>query len=396
MGRRGRAGPALSRRRRRDPSALGYRAAPGGRCSPESAGSTIRLSSTSSRPSIVRKSSSVPVDHACGLHAVGYCTGYFVTPPHSLRTPPADDRRRSQQRRGSAAIWAASAHGRSAAGPGDERAVEGPHGADVVADRVVAPLALGERPTPQPEKSLRPMRCFTTAFAFDLSTMPLQSSWPLFDERESTCFLPCRAQARATPSLTQKSRLKRRRGRPPAARGPRREPGPSDESSQAGAAQLRVVRVALKLAGRPRKAGEASVVVGDRVPGVLPALVLQPSPRCGAGTTRSRYPSGRRTRRSTAARPGLALEVSDEPPVAGPRVRTRRAGSRRGRSRPRSRSRENAAAPRRPSAPRTASRGGSVRDPRHESRRPGCLPGPEGAKRCRRQLGRERERLEAP
>ena len=46
-----------------------------------SAGSTMRWSPSGSRPSIVRSSSSgAPVDQACGLHAVGYCTGYFVTP----------------------------------------------------------------------------------------------------------------------------------------------------------------------------------------------------------------------------------------------------------------------------------------------------------------------------
>ena len=45
-----------------------------------SAGSTMRWSPIGSSPSIVRRSSSgVPVDHACGLHAVGYCTGYLVT-----------------------------------------------------------------------------------------------------------------------------------------------------------------------------------------------------------------------------------------------------------------------------------------------------------------------------
>ena len=46
-----------------------------------SAGSTSRCSPNGSSPSIVRISKSgAPVDHACGLHAVGYCTGYFVTP----------------------------------------------------------------------------------------------------------------------------------------------------------------------------------------------------------------------------------------------------------------------------------------------------------------------------
>ena len=45
-----------------------------------SAGSTMRCSPIGSRPSIVRRrSSGAPVDQACGLHAVGYCTGYLVT-----------------------------------------------------------------------------------------------------------------------------------------------------------------------------------------------------------------------------------------------------------------------------------------------------------------------------
>ena len=43
-------------------------------------GSTTRCSPTGSSPSIVRSSSSgAPVDHAWGLQAVGYWTGYFVT-----------------------------------------------------------------------------------------------------------------------------------------------------------------------------------------------------------------------------------------------------------------------------------------------------------------------------
>ena len=41
-----------------------------------SAGSTTRCSPSGSSPSIVRRNSSgAPVDHACGLQAVGYCTG---------------------------------------------------------------------------------------------------------------------------------------------------------------------------------------------------------------------------------------------------------------------------------------------------------------------------------
>jgi hypothetical protein len=45
-----------------------------------SAGSTTRWSPCGSRPSIVRRySSGAPVDHACGLQAVGNSTGYFVS-----------------------------------------------------------------------------------------------------------------------------------------------------------------------------------------------------------------------------------------------------------------------------------------------------------------------------
>ena len=69
-----------ARTRRCAPSGPGCRAARGGRCRPASAGSTTRCSPTGSSPSIVRRNSSgAPVDHACGLHAVGYCTGYFVS-----------------------------------------------------------------------------------------------------------------------------------------------------------------------------------------------------------------------------------------------------------------------------------------------------------------------------
>ena len=40
----------------------------------------MRRSPIGSRPSIVRRRSrGAPVDQACGLHAVGYWTGYFVS-----------------------------------------------------------------------------------------------------------------------------------------------------------------------------------------------------------------------------------------------------------------------------------------------------------------------------
>src|SRR5665811_445443 len=48
-----------------------------------------------------------------------------------------------------------------------------------------------------------------------------------------------------------------------------------DEPRQAGAADFGVVGIALQFAGGAREARQRAVVVGDRVPGVLPALVLK-------------------------------------------------------------------------------------------------------------------------
>src|SRR4029453_8586119 len=112
------------------------------------------------------------------------------------------------------------------------------------------------------------MSCRATALALALSTMPFQSRCPLFDESESTRRPSAsRAMAKYSPSSTQKSRFNRRfrsEARPPAA------------SAQPGAGDLGVVGVALEPAGGPGKAREPAVVVGDGVPGVLPALVLKP------------------------------------------------------------------------------------------------------------------------
>jgi hypothetical protein len=73
---------------------------------------------------------------------------------------------------------------------------------------------------------------------------------------------------------TQKSRLKRR-FRSAACLELVSEVRSLRPAREPSAAHLRVVRVALELAGRPREAGEPPVAVRDRVPRVLPALVFE-------------------------------------------------------------------------------------------------------------------------
>ena len=131
--------------------------------------------------------------------------------------------------------------------------------------------------TPQPENSRLPMRCAATALALDLSTIPLHRRWPLFEVSVSTCRpSSSRATAKYWPSSTQKSRLNRRFRS--AASFSRRSANPTSchtEPGQARAADLGVIGIALELAcgaGEPR---QGAVAERDRVPRVLPALVLE-------------------------------------------------------------------------------------------------------------------------
>ena len=166
----------------------------------------------------------------------------------------------------------------AAQAPGDERVVERPDGADVVADRVVAALALGQRAhAPAGEEPWRPSggarrpspstcrRCRSRADG--RCSTSSESTW-----RPSASS----ASAKYSPSSTQKSRLKRRLRSAACFSSSSAKAGSFQTSArQAGAAHLGVVGVALQLAGRPREAGQRAVAVGDRVPGVLPALVLE-------------------------------------------------------------------------------------------------------------------------
>ena len=198
------------------------------------------------------------------------------------------------------------------------------------------------------------------------------------------------------PSATQKSLLKRRlRSAASASRLVGVLRVVPEQPSQPRAAHLRVVGVALQFAGRPREPGQPAVRVADRVPGVLPALVLQAGLLVASlvrdvavahqvgvvvdpGERRAGLGSSSRTRscrRSTA--------------------RTRRAGPRTAASRRRCRSRASAGAPRTRSARRSATRAGSGRDPHRGSRRPGCPASRPAPAAWSRRDRRERQRLQA-
>ena len=100
----------------------------------------------------------------------------------------------------------------------------------------------------------------------------------MFEVSESILRLwPSSASAKKSRSGIQKSSLKRRlsvRRLALELGGPRRIV--PDLARQAGGAPLGVVGVALQLAGGAGRVGQSSVGEGDRVPGVLPALVFEP------------------------------------------------------------------------------------------------------------------------
>ena len=156
----------------------------------------------------------MPVDQACGLHAVGYCTGYFVAfarvSAERLGQSSVEERGRIEDAgRDLRGLLLESVAPQA---PGDERVVERPHRADVVADRVVPALARSRACAhPSPRTGAGPSgaarrpslstcrRCRSTAGG-RCSTRARRPG------RRSR-----RARARSIrSSATQKSRLKRR------------------------------------------------------------------------------------------------------------------------------------------------------------------------------------------
>ena len=100
----------------------------------------------------------------------------------------------------------------------------------------------------------------------------------MFDVSESTLrFFPSSASAKKLRSGIQKSRLKRCFSSAACCSSAVAQPGiVPDVARQARHAHLGVVDVALQLAGRARRRRDRAVGERDRVPRVLPALVVEP------------------------------------------------------------------------------------------------------------------------
>ncbi len=90
------------------------------------------------------------MDQACGLHAVGYCTGNSVAfariAGEGLRQSATEELGGLQDAKGDAGRFFAIAIAPQT--ERDERIVEWPDGAHVIPNGIVAPLSLGHRPDP--------------------------------------------------------------------------------------------------------------------------------------------------------------------------------------------------------------------------------------------------------
>ena len=153
----------------------------------------------------------------------------------------------------------------------------------------------------------------------------------MFEVSESTWrFLPSSASAKKPRSASQKSWLKRRLSSA-ASR--------SSRSAQAGSfhsvareprgAELGVVHVALDLAGRARQLGDRPVGEGDRVPRILPALVVEArSPRAALVFDVAVAVAIAVARRSSRSAARAAARARARARCRRSSARTRRAGSR--------------------------------------------------------------------
>src|SRR5262249_50992815 len=205
--------------------------------------------------------------------------------------------------------------------PRDERVVEGPDGADVIADRVVAPFTFGERShAPAREEAwAEEMVCDrlrlrlvddaapeqvadVRAEHVDLLSLAVESQSEVLAVRDpeipveaalevGRLLLELGGELRVLPDLPGKPR----------------------------SADLGVVRVPLELARRTREPRQAAIVVRDRIPRVLPALVLEPGLLVAALVPDVAVAHQVRVLVDPVqGRPSFVLEATDEPPIPGP------------------------------------------------------------------------------
>ena len=205
----------------------------------------------------------------------------------------------------------------------------------------------------------------------------------MFDVSASTLrFWPSSASAKKPRSGSQKSSLKRRlRSAASLSSCFAHGAAPHTCARQARGADLGVVDVALQLAGRARRRRQRAVRERDRVPGVLPALVLE------AGLLVAPLVLDVAVAVAVAVfvdpgdgRARVPLQLARQPACRRSSARTPRAGSGTASSRPRCRSRASAAAPRTRSSRRAAARAGSCPAPRRGTDRRRC-PGTAPASR---------------
>ena len=336
-----------------------------------SAGSMIRCLPSESSPSNVRTNSSgAPVAHACGLHAVGYSTGKCVSlarvAGERLRQAIVEEVRGLEHRAADARGLGAVAVAPQA--PRDDRVVVRPHRADVVADRVVGALRRRHRAhAPAREQRRRSSGAARTAPPCRRrrcrSTAGGRCSTSA--NRPGAC---CRrAPARRSRALRSRSRRLKRRLSSSASR--------SSLAAQCGVVPhlarqprrpaLGVVDVALHLAGRARRRRQRAVGEHDRVPRILPALVVEAGLLVAAlvldvavAVAIAVVVDPRR------ARPAPRAPARTPPLDPRSSARTPRAGSGTAASSRRCRSRASAAAPRTRSSRRSAARAGSCPAPR--------------------------------
>ena len=138
---------------------------------------------------------------------------------------------------------------------------------------------------PQPENSASLIRCLTQRAALSgVGDAAPEQVADVRGERVDLALVPVERQreeaALRDPEVVVEAPLERPRPRAPAASAQLA----SLQTSRARRAvrTLGVVDVALQLAGRARRRGQRAVGERDRVPGVLPALVLEPGLRVAA------------------------------------------------------------------------------------------------------------------